>query len=211
MRESGKRAERDKIRWKFVPAIVAFVDSPDVVAHTDELAVPISRQHIFSTDHTHIMLYELIGVVLTLSSLTMSTLRIANTTTGAPRQPSRSPRVRLLLLSRSSHPSNTLLRIAKTTGNIVLNAGGVVRGITNWGVFHLPKPMRKHNATHNTGHYFVVRFDSSARTQHAVRRTLGLDPRMLRYSVVKMGGTLEELRSVVGEVQWNVDPDAKRD
>ncbi|KAI4718345.1 hypothetical protein E4T48_05391 [Aureobasidium sp. EXF-10727] len=98
--------------------------------------------------------------------------------------------------------------IAKTTGNIVLNAGGVVRGITNWGVFHLPKPMRKNTVTHNTGHYFVVRFDSSARTQHAVRRTLGLDPRMLRYSVVKMGGTLEELRSVVGEVQWRADGDS---
>ncbi|KAH0287662.1 ribosomal protein S6 [Aureobasidium namibiae CBS 147.97] len=98
--------------------------------------------------------------------------------------------------------------IAKTTGNIVLNSGGVVRGITNWGVFHLPKPMRKNTVTHNTGHYFVVRFDSSARTQHAVRRTLGLDPRMLRYSVVKMGSTLEELRSVVGEVQWRADADA---
>ncbi|KAG9735030.1 ribosomal protein S6, partial [Aureobasidium melanogenum] len=98
--------------------------------------------------------------------------------------------------------------IAKTTGNIVLNSGGVVRGITNWGVFHLPKPMRKNTVTHNTGHYFVVRFDSSARTQHAVRRTLGLDPRMLRYSVVKMGGTLDELRSVVGEVQWRADADA---
>jgi small subunit ribosomal protein S6 len=31
---------------------------------------------------------------------------------------------------------------------------------------------------------------------------------MLRYSVVKMGSTLEELRSVVGEVQWRADSDA---
>jgi small subunit ribosomal protein S6 len=30
----------------------------------------------------------------------------------------------------------------------------------------------------------------------------------LRYSVVKMGSTLEELRSVVGEVQWRADADA---
>ncbi|KAG9553798.1 ribosomal protein S6, partial [Aureobasidium melanogenum] len=113
------------------------------------------------------------------------------------------------LYSILHNPSNTSInRIAKTTGNIVLNSGGVVRGITNWGVFHLPKPMRKNTVTHNTGHYFVVRFDSSARTQHAVRRTLGLDPRMLRYSVVKMGGTLDELRSVVGEVQWRADADA---
>lgn len=68
--------------------------------------------------------------------------------------------------------------------------------------------MRKHNSTHNTGHYFAVRFDSSARSQHAVRRTLGLDPRMLRYSVVKVGGTLDEIKSVAGKIQWKADPDA---
>ncbi|KAH0396066.1 hypothetical protein KCU89_g9688, partial [Aureobasidium melanogenum] len=58
------------------------------------------------------------------------------------------------LYSILPNPSNTSInRIAKTTGNIVLNSGGVVRGITNWGVFHLPKPMRKNTVTHNTGHY----------------------------------------------------------
>jgi small subunit ribosomal protein S6 len=158
------------------------------------------------------MLYELIGVVR-ISLLFFYPLLATRLTllTGPPRQPSRSPRVRLPFLFHHPHIPALLTpfpRIAKTTGNIVLNAGGVVRGITNWGVFHLPKPMRKNTVTHNTGHYFVVRFDSSARTQHAVRRTLGLDPRMLRYSVVKMGSTLEELRSVVGEVQWRADADA---
>ncbi|GAB7347207.1 hypothetical protein MBLNU459_g3313t1 [Dothideomycetes sp. NU459] len=92
--------------------------------------------------------------------------------------------------------------IAKTTGNIVLNAGGVVRGVTNWGTFLLPKPARKHKTLHHSGHYFIVRFDSSARTQHAVRRTLGLDPRMIRYSVVKMGGTLDEIKAVAGKAEW---------
>ncbi|TKA69552.1 hypothetical protein B0A49_05736 [Cryomyces minteri] len=93
--------------------------------------------------------------------------------------------------------------IARTTGNIVLNAGGVVRGITNWGTFPLPKPLRKHQTLHHTGHYFIMRFDSSARAQHAVRRTLGLDPRMIRYSVVKMGSTLEQIKEVGGKAEWN--------
>ena len=47
-----------------------------------------------------------------------------------------------------------------------------------------------------------MRFDSSARTQHAVRKTLGLDPRMVRYSVVKMGSTLEEVKEVAGKAEW---------
>jgi small subunit ribosomal protein S6 len=84
----------------------------------------------------------------------------------------------------------------------VLAAGGVVRGITNWGTFTLPKPARKQGATYNEGHYFILRFDSSARTQHTVRRTLGLDPRMIRYSVVQMGSKLQEIKDVAGKAEW---------
>ncbi|GAB7345659.1 hypothetical protein MBLNU457_3947t1 [Dothideomycetes sp. NU457] len=92
--------------------------------------------------------------------------------------------------------------IAKTTGTLIINSGGVVRGITNWGTFLLPKPLRRHNSLYHAGHYFIVRFDASARTQHAVRRTMGLDPRMIRYSVVKMGSKLGEISDVPGTVEW---------
>lgn len=77
-----------------------------------------------------------------------------------------------------------------------------MRGITNWGVFMLPKPRTKHQAKYHSGHYFIVRFDSSARIQHSVRRTLSLDPRLLRYTMVKMGSTLEEIKDVKGEAEW---------
>jgi small subunit ribosomal protein S6 len=100
-------------------------------------------------------------------------------------------------------PSNTPSRIAKTTGSLILNSGGVVRGITNWGTFLLPKPIRKQGgALYHQGHYFIVRFDSSSRTQHSVRKTLRLDPRMLRFSVVKMGSKLEEIAHVGGKAEW---------
>lgn len=93
-------------------------------------------------------------------------------------------------------------RITRTTGNIVLSAGGVVRGITNWGTFMLPKPARKQGATYREGHYFILRFDSSAKTQHTVKRTLGLDPRMIRYSVVQMGSKLQDIKDVAGKADW---------
>ncbi|KAL1302376.1 hypothetical protein AAFC00_002779 [Neodothiora populina] len=101
--------------------------------------------------------------------------------------------------------------IAKTTGTQILSAGGVVRGITNWGIFRLPKPARKHKTLHHAGHYFIVRFDSSARTQHAVRRTLGLDPRMIRYSVVKMGDKLSETAGIAGLAEWPGSKERERD
>ncbi|KAI9740186.1 MAG: hypothetical protein M1834_004764 [Cirrosporium novae-zelandiae] len=93
--------------------------------------------------------------------------------------------------------------IAKTAGKIVLSTGGIIRGYTNWGPFTLPKPTVKHQARYTQGHYFIMRFDSSGQTQQSVRSTLALDPRMIRFSVVKMGSTLQEIKDVSGKVFWN--------
>ncbi|GAB7365450.1 hypothetical protein MBLNU230_g6523t1 [Neophaeotheca triangularis] len=108
----------------------------------------------------------------------------------------------LIGVARPGRSINEIKEITRTTGNIVLSSGGVVRGLTNWGTFLLPRPARKQGATYHRGQYFILRFDSSAKTQHAVRRTLGLDPRMIRYSVVKMGDKLEELGGFGGKVEW---------
>lgn len=94
-------------------------------------------------------------------------------------------------------------RIARTTGTQVLRSGGVVRGFTNWGTFRLPRQTTKHQARHTDGHHFIMRFDSSAQAQDNVRRTLSLDPRMIRFSVVKLGNRLDEIKDVPGSVQWN--------
>ncbi|KLJ09673.1 hypothetical protein EMPG_14902 [Blastomyces silverae] len=48
-----------------------------------------------------------------------------------------------------------------------------------------------------------MRFDSSSAVQQSVRRTLGLDPRMIRFSVVKLGDKLQEIKDVSGRVEWN--------
>jgi small subunit ribosomal protein S6 len=48
-----------------------------------------------------------------------------------------------------------------------------------------------------------MRFDASGSVQSNVRRTLGLDPRMINFSVVKLGDKLEEIKNVEGKVEWN--------
>lgn len=93
-------------------------------------------------------------------------------------------------------------RIAKTAGKIVLDQQGVVRGVSNWGTFLLPKPAKKLQTTHHYGHHFIMRFDASARAQHALRRTMSLDPRLIRYSVVKMGTKFEEIKDVPGTANF---------
>lgn len=47
-----------------------------------------------------------------------------------------------------------------------------------------------------------MRFDSSPTTQEVVRKMLGLDPRMIKFGVVKMGSTLDAIKDVEGKVQW---------
>ncbi|EDN06941.1 37S ribosomal protein Mrp17 [Histoplasma capsulatum] len=93
--------------------------------------------------------------------------------------------------------------IARITGLQILYSGGVIRGLTNWGPFRLPRPITKHQTKYSTGHHFIMRFDSSSAVQQSVRRTLGLDPRMIRFSVVKLGNKLEEIKDVSGSVEWN--------
>lgn len=97
----------------------------------------------------------------------------------------------------------TAIRIARNAGVQVLRSGGVVRGYTNWGTFTLPKPTTKHQARYSEGWHFIMRFDASGPVQSAVRRTLSLDPRMIRFSVIKLGDKLEEINDVPGHVDWN--------
>ena len=68
----------------------------------------------------------------------------------------------------------------------------------------LPRRIKKYQAFHDTGHYFIMRFDASVKTQHNVRQTMGLDPRLLRYSLTKMGTKLEDIADVGGKAEWSL-------
>ncbi|KAI1249997.1 hypothetical protein MGN70_008448 [Eutypa lata] len=88
-------------------------------------------------------------------------------------------------------------------GQLILQNRGVIRGISNWGVFSLPKATSVHQMRHNHGHYFAVRFDASVATQQAIRNMLALDPRMIRHTSVRLGdGKLEGMSRVGPGVEW---------
>lgn len=88
-------------------------------------------------------------------------------------------------------------------GQLILQHRGVIRGISNWGVFSLPKATSVHQMRHNHGHYFAVRFDASVATQQAIRNMLALDPRMIRHTSVRLGdGKLEGMSRVGPGVEW---------
>ena len=95
-----------------------------------------------------------------------------------------------------------VFRIARTAGALILAQGGVVRGITNWGPYLLTKPIKKNQTRHDSGHHFIMRFDASPAVQQLVRKTIAIDPRMIRCGVVKMGGKLRDIVNVKGTVEW---------
>ncbi|KAI1105643.1 ribosomal protein S6 [Jackrogersella minutella] len=93
--------------------------------------------------------------------------------------------------------------IVLTAGQLILQKKGVIRGVSNWGVFLLPKATSLHQMRHHTGHYFAMRFDSSVQTQEAIRNMLALDPRMIRHTSVKLGDGKLETMSRFGAPTWS--------
>ncbi|EAA33667.1 ribosomal protein S6 [Neurospora crassa] len=89
-----------------------------------------------------------------------------------------------------------------TAGKLILNQGGVIRDIKNWGTFLLPRPISTNQQRHNRGHYFVMRYDASIATHEEVRRTMKADPRVIRTANVKLGDGKLETLSRFGAIPW---------
>lgn len=47
-----------------------------------------------------------------------------------------------------------------------------------------------------------MRFDASPAAQHMARKTVAIDPRMVRCGVVKMGSKLRDIAPVGGKAEW---------
>ena len=77
-----------------------------------------------------------------------------------------------------------------------------MRGLTNWGPYLLNKPTKKNQLRHDSGHHFILRFDASPAVQELVKKTVAVDPRMVRCGVVRMGGRLKDIAEAKGTVEW---------
>lgn len=78
--------------------------------------------------------------------------------------------------------------VVRHIGKLILDNRGVIRNVDNWGVRYLPRIMNKNRETHILGSHFYLRFDASPSVQREVLRALRSDARMLRSTIVKLGG-----------------------
>ncbi|PHH91997.1 hypothetical protein CDD83_9365 [Cordyceps sp. RAO-2017] len=92
--------------------------------------------------------------------------------------------------------------IAHTVGSLVIKNGGVIRGLANWGVYTLPKPISIHQRKHTHGHHFVMRYDASIAVHEQIRKTLRFEPRMIRSAHVRLGDGKLETLAKFGAPRW---------
>ncbi|KAK4120231.1 hypothetical protein N657DRAFT_649292 [Parathielavia appendiculata] len=92
--------------------------------------------------------------------------------------------------------------IVLTAGQLILRQGGVIRDISNWGIFHLPRAVSRSQTRYTKGHYFVMRYDAGIATHQDVTKTLRVDPRVIRAGGVKLGDGKLETLSKFGAVKW---------
>lgn len=80
-------------------------------------------------------------------------------------------------------------QILTTIGKSIIDNRGVIREIDNWGIKPLPKIMKKDRQQFAIGAYFYMKFDASPAVQTEIARTLRMDPRMIRSTIVRVGGS----------------------
>lgn len=78
--------------------------------------------------------------------------------------------------------------IIRSIGKLIINNRGVIRKIENMQIRQLPKIMNKNRKSYIVGSHFYVQFDSSPGVQSQVLRSLRMDTRMIRSTIVKAGG-----------------------
>ena len=108
--------------------------------------------------------------------------------------------------------------IVTATGSVILAQHGVIRSVKNWGRFLLTHPLNRNLQHHVEGQHFVLRFDCAPAAMLELKRKLAMDPRMVRYNILKLqdqklggvigrpGGGMER----VGEVRWTRKPERQR-
>ncbi|KAK0704058.1 hypothetical protein B0T26DRAFT_522158 [Lasiosphaeria miniovina] len=97
---------------------------------------------------------------------------------------------------------NEVKELVLIAGKTVLQQGGVIRDIKNWGTFMLPSSASLNQVRHTRAHYFLMRYDASTKTHREVYRELARDPRVIRATGVTLGNNKLETLSKFGPMNW---------
>jgi len=103
------------------------------------------------------------------------------------------PFYRMLCITAHYNEYKHIKELVRQTAMHVLNAGGAVRSIHSWGTCRLPQRMRRHQQYYEKGDYWTMHFDTSPRTLHSLNSIMRGDPRVIRWTMLKLGEKLEDV------------------
>ncbi|KAF8893953.1 ribosomal protein S6 [Infundibulicybe gibba] len=99
-----------------------------------------------------------------------------------------------MLCITTHYPQFTHIKeLVRQSATHVMNAGGVVRSINSWGTLTLPQRMKRHGPYESVGDYWTLHFDTSPRTLKSLNSIMRRDPRVLRWTVLKLGEKVEDI------------------
>jgi len=99
------------------------------------------------------------------------------------------------MLCISAHVSKYqhIRELVRQSATHVMNSGGVVRKIDSWGTKTLPQKMKRNGPLQSVGDYWTLHFDASPRTLRSLNGIMRRDPRVLRWTVLKLADNLEDI------------------
>lgn len=83
--------------------------------------------------------------------------------------------------------------LIRTTSRLLIDNGGAVRGTQYWGRRTLPQKARRHQQWHTEGDHFLMQFDTNPRVLNTLSSRLRSDPRVIKWTTLKLGERLEQI------------------
>jgi len=99
------------------------------------------------------------------------------------------PLYNITAISRAGSPQAEVHSLLSKLSKIVLERGGVVAGINNWGVQDLAYRMKARQEFHTRGRFMQIKLVSSPDALKELERNMKLDDRLLRWMVIKEKNT----------------------
>ncbi|KAI9318102.1 30S ribosomal protein S6 [Dichotomocladium elegans] len=101
------------------------------------------------------------------------------------------PFYELVCIARSHLAQSNLKDLIRSSATQVLQRGGVVRNLENWGDMKLPHRIKRHQEYFTEGQYLIMHFDANPLIVQDLGKKLLVDSRVLRHTFIKLGDKLE--------------------
>ena len=99
------------------------------------------------------------------------------------------PLYNITAIARAGSPQAEVHGLLSKMSKIVLDRGGVVAGISNWGFQDLAYRMKSRQEFHTRGRFMQMKLVASPDALKELERNMKLDERLLRWMIIKEKNT----------------------